>query len=83
MPAPAMKRWENIVALAATVLAAGALLPIPAYQRFLCVGVAIVMLLILCGLRLRAHIARREAPNSSETYTRIERIRAARGPRRR
>jgi hypothetical protein len=83
MPAPAMKRWENIVALVATVLAAGALLPIPASPRFICAGSAIVMLLILCGLRLRAHIARRDAPSSSETYTRVERIRAARGPRRR
>jgi len=32
MPAPTMKRWENIVALAATVLAAGALLPIAPYR---------------------------------------------------
>jgi steroid 5-alpha reductase family enzyme len=78
-----MKRWENIVALAATVLAAGALLPIAPYQRFLCAGAAIVTLVVLCGVRLRAHIARRDAPGSSETYTRIERIRAARGPRRR
>jgi steroid 5-alpha reductase family enzyme len=78
-----MKRWENIVALAATVLAAGALLPIAPYLRFICAGAAIVTLVVLCGVRLRAHIARRDAPSSSETYTRIERIREARGPRRR
>jgi steroid 5-alpha reductase family enzyme len=78
-----MKRWENVVALAATVLAAGALLPIRPYPRLICAGAAIVTLVVLCGVRLRAHIARRDAPNSSETYTRIERIRAARGPRRR
>jgi hypothetical protein len=78
-----MKRWENIVALVATVLAAGALLPIPASSRFICAGAAIAMLLILCGLRLRAHAMRADTPSSSETYAKIERIRSARGPRRR
>jgi hypothetical protein len=83
MPALAMKRWENIVALAATVLAAGALLPIAPYQRFVCAGAAIVTLLILCGIRLRAHLAHRESPAASDTYAKIERIRSTRGPRRR
>ena len=78
-----MKRWENIVALVATVLAAGALLPIRPPSRLICVGTAIVMLLILCGLRLRAHATRTDTPSSSNTYAKIERIRSARGPRRR
>jgi hypothetical protein len=78
-----MKRWENVVALAATVLAAGALLPIRPYPRLICAGAAIATLLILCGIRLRAHLTRREVPAPSDTYAKIERIRSARGPRRR
>jgi hypothetical protein len=83
MPVPTMKRWENIVALAATVLAAGALLPIRPYPRLTCVAVAIVMLLVLCGIRLRAHLTRRDVAVPSDTYAKIERIRSSRGPRRR
>ena len=83
MPAPVMRRWENAVALGATLLAAAALLPLPAYPRLLCAGAAIVTVLILLGLRLRAHAARRDRPPVSDTYARIERIRSARGPRRR
>lgn len=82
MPAPVMRRWENAVALIATVLAAAALLPFPAYPRLVCAGLAIVTLLALFVRRLRAHGARRETPVASDTYARIERIRAARGPRR-
>ncbi len=78
-----MKRWENLVALAATVFAAPALLPVPASSRLACAALAIATLLVLCGIRLRAHLTRRDAPEVSSTYAKIERIRSARGPRRR
>ncbi|HEX3468250.1 MAG TPA: hypothetical protein VHT05_09250 [Candidatus Elarobacter sp.] len=78
-----MNRWENLVALAAIVLAACALLPLPAYPRIACAVLAVATLLIVCSLRLRTFLARREAPKISDTYAKIERIRSARGPRRR
>ncbi len=81
MPARTMKRWENVVALTATVLAAGGILPISAYARLTCAGAAIATLLVLCGIRLRAHLAHRDIPGTSDTYAKIERIRSARGRR--
>lgn len=83
MPAPMMRRWETAVALTAVILAAGALLPLGSAARLSCAGAAIVALLVVCSARLRALLARREPPPPSETYAKIERIRAARGPRRR
>jgi hypothetical protein len=83
MRAPVMRRWENAAALAATVLAAAALLPLPPYPRLLCAGVAIVMLLVLLGMRLRAHAAGPEEPGASSAWSRLERLRSPRGRRRR
>jgi hypothetical protein len=49
----------------------------------ICAGAAVATLLMLCGIRLRAHLTRREAPVQSDTYANVERIRSARGARRR
>lgn len=78
-----MKRWENLVGLVAIVLAAAALLPVPAPARIICAVLAVTTLFALCSLRLRAFLTRREPPKISDTYAKIERIRSARGPRRR
>lgn len=83
MRAPMMRRWETAVALSAVILAAGALLPIGSGARLTCGAAAIVALLVVCSTRLRAHLVRREPTTPSDTYAKIERIRAARGPRRR
>jgi hypothetical protein len=83
MRAPVMRRWENAAALTATVLAAAALLPLPAYPRLLCAGVAIAMLLVLLGMRLRAHAAGAQQPDASNAWSRLERLRSSRGRRRR
>ena len=78
-----MKRAENLVALAAIVLAAGALLPLAPVARITCAALAVATLLALCTLRVRAYLTRRDATKISDTYAKIERIRSARGPRRR
>lgn len=83
MTAKPLRRWETLVALAAVVLAAGALLPLGPAIRIACACAAILTLLVLSGMRLRALLAQRDAAPPSETYAKIERIRAARGPRRR
>jgi len=83
MTATPMRRWETLVALTAVVLAAGALLPLPPVLRIICAAAAIATLLLICGMRLRAYFMRHEPPPLSDTYAKIDRIRAARGPRRR
>jgi hypothetical protein len=83
MTAPPMRPWQNALALAGVMCAAGALLPLPARFRLLCAGLAIAAIVILLVVRMRAHRARRDDARSSDVYRRIERIRAGRrrGPR--
>ncbi|HEX3549617.1 MAG TPA: hypothetical protein VHT53_04540 [Candidatus Elarobacter sp.] len=66
------------MALIATMLAAGALLPIAPRARFLLIGCAVAAILVLLAVRLRAHAAARRTKRTASTYDRIERIRAAR-----
>ncbi|HWT04926.1 MAG TPA: hypothetical protein VN224_04145 [Xanthomonadales bacterium] len=78
-----MRPWQNAIALAATVLACGALLPLPAHLR---IGSAVLAFAIIVGLlaaRLRMHAVRRNDARTGGVYDRIERIRAERGDRRR
>jgi uncharacterized membrane protein len=74
---------QNAVALAATMLAAGALLPLEPRARIVLAGLAFAVILILLAVRLRAHAARRDRDRISGVYDRIERIRAQRGKPRR
>jgi hypothetical protein len=82
MTAPPMRPWQNLIALLATVLAAGALLPLPATVRLLCVAGAGILILLVLTARMRAHRVRRDRERVDATYDRIERIRAARDRRR-
>lgn len=83
MTVPPMRPWQNAIALAATVLACGALLPLPAHLRIGSAVLAFAIIVALLGARLRLHAARRTDARTSGVYDRIERIRAERGERRR
>jgi hypothetical protein len=76
-----MRARQNAVALAATLLAAGALLPLPPHVRLFLAGLAIAVILVLAVVRMRAHSARRGAVRLDGVYGRIERIRAERAKR--
>jgi membrane protein CcdC involved in cytochrome C biogenesis len=78
-----MRPWQNAIALAATVLACGALLPLAPYLRFASAGLAFAIIVGLLAARLRLHAVRRSDARTSGVYDRIERIRAERGARRR
>ncbi|HEY4440583.1 MAG TPA: hypothetical protein VGN14_09010 [Candidatus Elarobacter sp.] len=82
MTAPPMRPWQNLLALVATILAAGALLPLPTTVRLVCVGTAVGLIVLVLTLRLRAHRTRRERERVDDVYGRIERIRSERGRRR-
>ena len=77
-----MRPWQNAFALIATVIAAGALLPLPPVVRLACAGIASVAILLLLTARMRAHRVRRDRERVDSTYEKIERIRAQRGRRR-
>ncbi|MEA2688351.1 MAG: hypothetical protein QOJ39_2591 [Candidatus Eremiobacteraeota bacterium] len=83
MAAPPMRLSQNAVALAATLLAAGALLPLEPRVRLLCAGLAFAVILVLLVVRLRAHSARRDDDRVTGVYDRIARIREERSKRRR
>jgi hypothetical protein len=81
MTAPPMRPWQNILALLATIVASGTLLPLPPAVRLLCAAIAgVVVLLLLLG-RVRAHRVRRDRERVDGVYDRIERIRADRARR--
>jgi hypothetical protein len=81
MNAPPMRRWQNAVALAATLLAAGTLLPVAPGVRIALVALAVAVIVLLLVVRLRSHAARRDSARVAGVYDRIERIRAERGKR--
>lgn len=83
MTVPPMRPWQNAIALAATVLACGALLPLAPALRIACAGLAFAIIIALLTARLRMHAARRTDARTTGVYDRIERIRAGRGERRR
>ena len=62
---------HNVVALVATLLAAGALLPLPGRIRLLCVALAGATIVLLLLARLRAHGARRTDERVDGLYGRI------------
>lgn len=76
-----MPRRQNAFALMATLLAAGALLPLDGRVRVGLVALAFAMVFVLLVIRLRAHAARRDAARVSGVYDRIARIRAVRAKR--
>ena len=78
-----MRPWQNVLALAATVLACGALLPFAPHVRIACAGLAFATIVALLAARLRMHAVRRTDARTTGVYDRIERIRAERGARRR
>ena len=83
MIAPPMRPWQNVLALAATAIAAGALLPIAGVLRLACAAAAALLIVLLLAARMRAHRVRRDAGRVDATYARIERIREERARRRR
>ena len=76
-----MRPWQNAAALVATILAAGALLPLEPRARLACAALAVASIVVLLVARLRAHTARRDDARTVGTRASIERIRAARDDR--
>lgn len=68
--------------LAATLLAAGALLPLAPRVRLGFAALAVAVIVGLLVVRLRAHAARRRDARVDGVYDRIERIRRERDARR-
>ena len=81
MNAPPMRPWQNLLALAGVVFAAGALLPLRPEIRLFCAALAVATIVILLLLRMRAHRVRRDDARVTDVYNRIERIRAGRRSR--
>jgi hypothetical protein len=77
-----MRPWQNAIALAATVLACGALLPLPPHLRIASAALAFAIIVMLLAARLRVHAARRTDARASGVYERIDRIRSDRAKRR-
>ncbi len=73
-----MPRWQNALALLATLAASGALLPLAPRVRMLCAGLAIALIVGTLAVRLRAHRVSAARSRVTDTYARIERIRAQR-----
>ncbi|MCU1347225.1 MAG: hypothetical protein JWO56_255 [Acidobacteria bacterium] len=82
MTAPPMRPWQNILALLATIVASGSLLPLAPVVRLLCAAIAGVVVLLLLVARVRAHRVRRDRERVDGVYRRIDRIRADRARRR-
>jgi heme A synthase len=82
MTAPRMPRAQTALALAAVIVAAGAMLPVSTGVRIACAAAASALVVALLLARLRAHRVRRSEA-STGVYERIERIRAERAKRRR
>jgi membrane protein CcdC involved in cytochrome C biogenesis len=78
-----MRPWQNAIALAATVLACGALLPLPPRLRIASAALAFAIIVGLLVARLRMYAVRRTDVRTSGVYDRIQRIRAERRARRR
>ena len=84
MRAPLMRLWQNLLALLGTILAAGALLPLPPRTRLACIAGAVVLIVTLLLLRVRGHQNVRRGAQIDDAFERIEQIRAQRrGSRRR
>jgi hypothetical protein len=82
MTAPPMRRWQNLLALLAVLLASGALLPIAPILRYACIGSAVGVIAAVLLVRLRAH-GPTNRPSGPDVYDRIAKIRADRERRRR
>ena len=65
MTVPPMRPWQNAIALAATVLACGALLPLPPHLRIGSAVLAFATIVALLVARLRMHAARRTDARTS------------------
>lgn len=76
-----MRVWQNALAMLATVLAAFALLPLPARVRLVCITGAGAVIGLLLVLRVGAHGRRTMKERTGDTYAQIERIRALRSKR--
>lgn len=76
---PPMPRWQNLLAIVAGFLVAGALLPWD--LRLSCALGAIGIVLLLLVLRIRAHRAAVTKKQTSDVYGQIERLRTARKDR--
>lgn len=73
-----MRPWQNALAIIATFLAAGALLPWSLRFRLTCAFAASALILLLLVVRLRSHGVAVQRRSLDETHSRIERIRADR-----
>jgi hypothetical protein len=78
-----MPRWQNALALLATIAASAALLPLAARVRVGCAALAVALILISLALRLRAHRVSEARTRFPDAYARIERIRTQRAGNRR
>lgn len=81
MRATPMRPVQNALAIVATFLAAGALLPWSPRYRLTCAFAAAAIIFVLLALRLRSHARTVERASLGETQARIDRIRADRRKR--
>ncbi len=81
MNAVPMRPWQNALAIIATFLAAGALLPLGTRFRLTCAFAAAAIIFVLLAVRLRSHSASRKRASTTATFDRIARIRADRAKR--
>jgi hypothetical protein len=74
-----MRPLENILAMVAALLVAGAVFPWP--LRFACAIGAVGVLALMIVLRYRVHIVKRQKLRTMDVYAAIDRIRAERRTR--
>ncbi len=79
-PVP-MRPWQNAMAIIATFLAAGALLPLSFRFRLTCALAAAAIMLLLLAMRFQAHASARKSVERADTLDRVAQIRAARAKR--
>ncbi|HTW85927.1 MAG TPA: hypothetical protein VMD91_17790 [Candidatus Sulfotelmatobacter sp.] len=82
MTAPPMRRWQNLLALFAVLLASAALLPLRPGVRLGFVAAAVGVIVAVLVSRLRAHQPSGRRPSGPDVYDRIAKIRAERERRR-
>ncbi len=76
-----MRPWQNALAILATFIAAGALLPWPAHLRIIAAVVAGLIIVVLAAFRLSSHMRRDASASSEVTMDMVDRIREQRARR--
>ena len=76
-----MRPWQNALAILATFIAAGALLPWPARLRIVAAVVAGLIIVVLAAFRVSAHMRLTSSATTEVTMDMVDRIREERARR--